>query len=76
VMAQRGKGCTALGCTIPAAWCHAHHKTAWSKGGKTNVEDGTLLCPRHHTLVHHPDYNVTYLSDGKTQISRTSRRRH
>jgi hypothetical protein len=75
VMAQRDKGCTALGCTIPAAWCHAHHKTAWSKGGKTNVDDGTLLCPRHHTLVHHPDYSVTYRSDGKTQISRTSRRR-
>jgi hypothetical protein len=45
VMAHRDQGCTALGCTIPAAWCHAHHKTVWSRGGKTNVKDGTLLCP-------------------------------
>jgi hypothetical protein len=75
VMAHRDKSCTALGCTVPAAWCHAHHKTAWSKGGRTTVKDGTLLCPRHHTLVHHPDYHVAYQPDGKTRITRTKRRR-
>ena len=75
VLAHRDKGCTASGCSIPAAWCHAHHKTAWSRGGGTDVGDGTLLCPRHHTLVHHPDYSVTYRPDGRTQISRASRRR-
>ena len=47
----------------------------WSQGGRTTVKDGTLLCPRHHTLVHHPDYHVAYQPDGKTRITRTKRRR-
>ena len=74
-IAHRDQHCTALGCTVPAAWCHVHHKTPWSQGGRTTVKDGTLLCPRQHTLVHHPDYTVTYRNDGKTRIARTGRRR-
>jgi hypothetical protein len=72
----RDKHCTAIGCTVPGAWCHVHHKVPWCKGGKTTVKDGTLLCPRHHTMVHQPEYQVTYRTDGKAQITRTSRRRH
>ena len=68
------KNCTADGCTIPAAWCHAHHKTPWASGGRTSVKDGTLLCPRHHRLVHRPGYDATY--DGAvTRISKTVKRR-
>jgi len=33
----RHKTCTAEGCTVPAAWCHAHHKTPRSRGGKTTL---------------------------------------
>ena len=29
-MIARDKTCTAEGCTIPAAWCHAHHRVPWS----------------------------------------------
>jgi len=67
--------CTAEGCTVPAAWCHAHHKTPWSRGGKTTVKDGTLLCPRHHRAVHRPGIEATYRDDGTTLITRTTRRR-
>jgi hypothetical protein len=74
-IAHRDQHCTATGCTVPAAWCHVHHKTPWSRGGRTTVNDGTLLCPRHHTMVHRPDYTATYRPDGKTRIARTSRRR-
>jgi hypothetical protein len=74
-IAHRDRHCTALGCTVPAAWCHVHHTTPWSRGGKTTVKDGTLLCPRHHTMVHHPDHQTTYEPDGRTRITRTSRRR-
>ncbi|HET6562981.1 MAG TPA: DUF222 domain-containing protein, partial [Marmoricola sp.] len=74
-IALRDQHCTADGCTTPAAWCHVHHKKPWSQGGKTSVKGGTLLCPRHHTMVHHPDYEVAYRTDGKTQITRTKRRR-
>ena len=52
--------CTVEGCSVPAAWCHAHHKTPWSRGGKTTVKDGTLLCPRHHRAIHRPGFEATY----------------
>ncbi len=67
--------CTAEGCEVPAAWCHAHHKQPWSAGGRTSVADGTLLCPRHHTLVHRPDREVRYLPSGATRITRSVKRR-
>ena len=71
----RDRHCTAIGCTVPAAWCHVHHKHPWSRGGPTTVDDGTLLCPRHHTMTHHPDHTATYQPDGTTRITRTTRRR-
>ena len=71
----RHKTCSAEGCPVPAAWCHAHHRTPWSRGGKTTVKDGTLLCPRHHRAVHRPGFEASYKDDGTTVISRTTRRR-
>jgi hypothetical protein len=71
----RHRTCTATGCTIPAAWCDAHHTRPWAHGGPTDLDHGTLLCPRHHTRAHHPDYTVTYPTDGTTLITRTRRRR-
>lgn len=67
--------CAAEGCTIPAAWCDAHHRRPWAEGGGTSVRDGTLLCPRHHTLAHLPDREVTYLDTGRARITTTARRR-
>ena len=62
--------CTAVGCSIPASWCEAHHKVPWSKGGKTRLEDGTLLCPFHHHRAHDPAWNTTYHHDGTTSFTR------
>jgi len=50
--------CTTTGCTIPAAWCEAHHKIPWSSGGRTRLADGTLLCPFHHHRAHDPAWLV------------------
>lgn len=48
----RDKHCTFPGCDTPAAWCDAHHLIHWIDGGPTNLANGTLLCPRHHTITH------------------------
>ncbi|MDP9696029.1 UNVERIFIED_ORG: hypothetical protein J2X79_003607 [Arthrobacter globiformis] len=48
----RDQGCAFPGCTIPAAWCEAHHITYWSRGGTTGTGNGVLLCSHHHHLIH------------------------
>ena len=62
--------CTADDCSIPAAWTEAHHKVPWSQGGRTRLEDGTLLCPFHHHRAHDPAWSVTYHHDGTTSFTR------
>lgn len=43
------QGCCAHpGCEEPASRTQAHHVRAWIAGGRTDVENLLLLCPRHH----------------------------
>ena len=70
-IAQRDKLCTADGCDWPAAMCHVHHGQPWSKGGKTTVADGRLLCPRHHTYAHSPKYQMKTIPNGRVVFSRS-----
>ena len=52
-LAYRDQHCSYPGCTRPTTWSlHAHHRTAFSDGGPTIVENLTLLCSEHHVLVH------------------------
>jgi hypothetical protein len=51
-LTTRDRGCTAPGCDIPPAWTQAHHIIWWSRGGRTDVTNGVLLCRRHHTEIH------------------------
>ena len=51
-LALTQKHCQTPGCTVPAWLCHVHHKKPWSRGGKTDLDDAQLQCPRHHTLTH------------------------
>jgi HNH endonuclease len=48
----RDRHCTFPGCTAPGTWCDAHHIRHWADGGDTDLANGTLLCGRHHTIVH------------------------
>jgi hypothetical protein len=48
----RDAGCTQPRCTIPAAWCDAHHVRHWADGGPTSLDNLVLLCRRHHRGVH------------------------
>ncbi|HXH78544.1 HNH endonuclease signature motif containing protein [Nocardioides sp.] len=69
-LALRDRGCTADGCDLPPAACHAHHDIRWSDGGLTNVDDGRLLCHRHHRVIHDPRYETTHLPGGKVAFHR------
>ena len=68
---QRDKTCTADGCDWPTAMCHVHHNMPWSKGGKTTIADGRLLCPRHHSYAHNPKYQMKTIPNGRVIFSRT-----
>ena len=48
----RDRHCTFPGCTVPGTWADAHHIRHWADGGNTDLANGTLLCGRHHTIVH------------------------
>lgn len=69
-LAVRDKGCTAAGCDQPPAACHAHHDLPWSRGGRTSVRNGRLLCPRHHRVIHDPRYEVTIQTDNTVTFHR------
>lgn len=51
-LAARDQGCTVPGCSVPATWCDAHHVVPWARGGRSDLSNYALLCPRHHTWVH------------------------
>jgi hypothetical protein len=69
-MALRDKECRTEGCTIPATWCEAHHWQPWSRGGRTDLEDGVLLCPWHHHRAHDPAYDLSRLPNGDVRFNR------
>jgi hypothetical protein len=54
----RDGGCVWPNCGAPPAWCDAHHALPWSRGGPTDVNNGVLLCPAHHHLLHHSDFTL------------------
>jgi hypothetical protein len=66
----RDQGCVAEGCDWPPWMCHAHHFHQWSRGGNTDLDDGGLLCPRHHARAHDPDYQMTRHPSGKVTFNR------
>lgn len=54
----RDGGCRAPGCDRPVAWTEGHHIVWWTKGGVTSVDNGILLCRRHHRMVHEGGWSV------------------
>jgi hypothetical protein len=69
-MGVRDGGCTAEHCQTPPGLCHAHHDQPWSRGGRTNVATGRLLCPHHHRRLHDPGYVTTALPGGQLRFHR------
>jgi len=55
----RDRHCTFPRCQAPATWCDAHHLRHWADGGNTDLANGTLLCERHHSIVHRDRLHAT-----------------
>jgi hypothetical protein len=69
-MAIRDGGCVAEGCDWPPWLCHGHHWQRWTDGGATDLDNGGLLCPRHHARAHDPTYETTHHPGGKVSFHR------
>ena len=54
----RDRGCAFPGCGAPPSWCDGHHVDHWEHGGQTCLDNGVLLCRRHHMLIHHGGWEV------------------
>ncbi len=48
----RDRTCTAPGCERPHWMCEIHHIVPWVEGGRTDLDNLTLLCSRHHHIHH------------------------
>lgn len=57
-LAVRDGGCLWTGCDRPPSWCEAHHVDHWSKGGRTDVDRGVLLCRHHHLRLHNEGWTI------------------
>lgn len=52
-LASMDGGCVTPGCDRPPAWCEAHHGgLPFADGGRTNLDEGFLLCSAHHHEAH------------------------
>jgi len=57
--------CAVAGCHRPFAWCEIHHhRLAWSRGGRTDLDNGLPLCGHHHRRAHDPLYHLRRRTDG------------
>ena len=61
---ERDKGCSFPGCDRPPGWTQAHHIHHWVDGGMTALSNLTLLCQRHHTIVHRDGCTATVTDAG------------
>ena len=67
--AHRDRGCVFPGCDRPPHWCVAHHaRRTWADGGTTDLDDGVLLCPFHHRVLHDDGWDVEFAADGIPEL--------
>src|SRR6266566_7358566 len=61
----RDRGCTWPGCERPASWTSGHHLKHWIHGGDNQPPNLTLLCYRHHWMVHEGKWQIVRGDDGR-----------
>ncbi len=57
-LTERDGGCAFPTCDRPPTWTEAHHIDWWSRGGPTDLDNGVLLCTRHHHTVHAQGWDI------------------
>jgi hypothetical protein len=61
----RDKHCTWPSCERAASWCSGHHLKHWAHGGTNEPPNLTLLCNRHHWMVHEGNWQIVRGDDGR-----------
>jgi hypothetical protein len=64
-LVMRDRGCAFPGCRSHAKHCDGHHIVYWILGGPTDLDNLTLLCERHHRLIHCGGWEVRMGGDGR-----------
>ncbi len=63
-----------IGCGAPPTECEAHHIVPWSRGGKTQIDNLTLVCWSCHDRIHDNNWQVV-IFDGEYQLKATNTNR-
>jgi hypothetical protein len=61
MVARDGDKCIFDGCPVPASWADGHHVEEFSTHGakgKTDVDNGVLLCEPHHDFIHESEWQL------------------
>jgi hypothetical protein len=66
-IAARDETCIIPGCTIPARWCEIHHVIPWQHHGKTDIDNGVLLCWYHHHSIDTSGWQIRIV-DGHPEV--------
>jgi hypothetical protein len=61
----RDRHCTWPECERPVTRCSGHHLEHWARGGTNEPDNLTLLCTRHHWMVHEGNWQIIRDSDGR-----------
>ncbi|HVD48060.1 MAG TPA: DUF222 domain-containing protein [Candidatus Limnocylindria bacterium] len=61
----RDGGCVWPGCDRPSSWTSGHHIFHWLRGGGGDLPNLTLLCYRHHWMVHEGNWQIVRGDDGR-----------
>jgi Domain of unknown function (DUF222)/HNH endonuclease len=66
---SRDRGCSFPGCQR-TRYVDAHHIRHWANGGDTSLENLTLLCTHHHTLLHEGGFTIHRDANGDIYFRR------
>jgi hypothetical protein len=65
-LAARDGGCIWPSCERPPSWCETHHVNEWVSDdhppGRTDIDNGVLLCHFHHSHLHKSSWKLTMQS--------------